>query len=113
MSSKNDDSYFVANNAEELLRGLTNKESYILITKDYVKEFEDNTELPLSENEQLGFNLGFRGNAGILSEIFYQLINKFSDGSKQQKQIDSRIRKYTVKKLADGELLLYLRQLDY
>ncbi|PAE21134.1 hypothetical protein CHH80_08235 [Bacillus sp. 7504-2] len=110
---KNDESYFVAHNAEELLRGLTNKEPYILITNDYVKEFQDNTEFPLSENEQLGFNLGFRGSAGILSEIFYQLINKFSAGSKQQKQIDSRIRKYAVKKLTDGELLLYLRQLDY
>lgn len=113
MKMKNEDSYFVANNAEELLRGLNNKESYILITKDYMKDFIEQTELPLSENEQLGFNLGFRGGAGIFSEILYQLINKFSDGSKQQKQIDSRIRKYIVKKLDEGEILLYLRQLDY
>ncbi|MFC3016666.1 hypothetical protein ACFOEL_09700 [Virgibacillus litoralis] len=113
MEFKENASYFKANNAEELLVALTNKESHIIIQEDYKKEFEENTQLPLTENEQLGFHLGFRGTAGIWGGIIFQLINRFSMGSKQQKKIDSKIRKYSIKKLNEQEILLYLRQLEY
>lgn len=59
------------------------------------------------------FELGFGGTAGIWSEIFYQIINAFGKEDKQQKKIDSKVRKYNFKKLNENELLLYLRQLDY
>lgn len=110
-SKKND--YLKVNNAEELLSALKNKESYIIIQDDFKKEFMENTQLPLTETELMGFELGFRGAAGIWSEIFYQIINAFSKGTKQQKKIDSTLRKYSLKKLNDNEILLYLRQLDY
>ncbi len=105
--------YFKANNAEELLFALKNKESHIIIQEDFKKEFEENTQLPLTESEQMGFHLGFRGTAGIWGEIIFQLINRFSRGSKQQKKIDNKIRKYSIKKLSEQEILLYLRQLEY
>lgn len=105
--------YLEVNNAEELLQALKEKEPYILIQNEFKKEFEQNTELPLTETEIMPFELGFRGTAGIWSEIFYQIINAFSKGDKQQKKIDSKIRKYTLKKLNEDEVLLYLRQFDY
>jgi len=101
------------NNAEALLCALENKETHIIIQDDFRKEFVENTQLPLTDTEQLGFELGFRGMAGVWSEVFYQIINAFSKESKQQKKIDSKIRKYKLKKTNENEVLLYLRQLDY
>ncbi|MFD2761733.1 hypothetical protein [Lentibacillus juripiscarius] len=98
MELEEKDGYFTANNAEELLSALKNKESHIIIQEDFKKEFEENTQLPLTENEQMGFQLGFRGTAGIWGEIIFQVINKFSKGSRQQKKIDSKLRKYSLKK---------------
>ncbi len=105
--------YLKVNNAEELLLALKEKESYILLQGKFKKEFEENTQLSLSETEKMPFELGFRGTAGIWSEIFYQVINTFAKGERQQKQIDSKVRKYNLKKLNENEVLLYLRQLDY
>lgn len=111
MKEKND--YLKVNNAKELLHALKNKESHILIGGDFKKEFVENTQLPLSENERMGFDLGFQGTAGIWSEIFYQIINVAGKGSKQQKKIDSKIRNYNLNKLNENEILLSLRQLEY
>lgn len=111
MENRND--YLTVNNAEELLQALKKRESYILLRGEFKKEFLKNTQLPLSETEIMPFELGFWGTAGIWSEFFYQIINAFAKGEKQQKQIDSKLRRYTLKKLNENELLLYLRQLDY
>ncbi|WP_226037753.1 hypothetical protein [Aquibacillus saliphilus] len=110
---KKSDDYFKARNAEELLFALTNKESYIIICKDFKDEFLKKTQLPLTETEEMAFQLGFRGWAGILEEIFFHIINVFTKINKQQKKIDSRIRKYNYKKMNEHEILLYLRQLNY
>ncbi|WP_382398942.1 hypothetical protein [Lentibacillus salinarum] len=99
--------------AEELLTALKNKENYIIIQEDYKKEFEENAQLSLTETEEMAFRLGLRGWAGIWGGIFLHMINFFSKGGKQQKKIDSRIRQYSVKKLNEDEILLYLRQLEY
>ncbi|WP_255585226.1 hypothetical protein [Virgibacillus saliphilus] len=107
------DAYVKANNAEELLTALTNKEWHIIIQGDYKKEFEENTQLPLSEKEQMGFHLGSRGMISIWGEFVFQFINRWKSGSKQQKKIDSRIRKYNVKKEDEQEIHLSLRQLEY
>ena len=113
MESKISNDYFVASNNEELLYGLSNKEPYIKINENFKKDFTEKTQLPLSETEQIGFNLGFRGFGGIIGEVFFKLINLFSEGNKQQKRVDSQIRKYSLEKSEDNELLLHLRQLDY
>src|SRR5690625_5043755 len=105
--------YCKVNNMEALFIALNNKESHIIIQDGFRKEFVEHTQLPLTDTELLGFEMGFRGMAGIWSEVFYQIINAFSKGSKQQKKIDSKIRKYKLKKMNENEILLYLRQLDY
>lgn len=107
------DDCFIVNNPKDLLSALNNKEDYIIIHEDYKEEFEKNTQLPLTEREEIAFQLGFRGWAGIWGGLFFHIINFFSKGSKQQKKIDSKIRKYHVKKLKENEILLYLRQSEY
>ncbi|RKQ34705.1 hypothetical protein [Oceanobacillus halophilus] len=107
------DHYYIAHNAEELLCALITKEDYIIIHENFKKEFEENTQLPVTETEEMAFQLGSRGWAGILGELFFHIINFFSKGTKQQKKIDSRIRKYNLKQVNDKEILLYLRQLNY
>lgn len=113
LNLKGDAKYFTANNSEELLMALKNKEPYIIISRDYRNEFLETTELPLSENEIMGFELGFRGTGRLWGEIFYQIINIFSKDSKETKQIERKLRKYSLKKWNEQELLLYLRQFDY
>ncbi|TRM11988.1 hypothetical protein FH966_09985 [Lentibacillus cibarius] len=112
MKTDESNNHFVAGNAEELLSALENKEPYILIPKYFKGKFLENTQLPLTEKEQMGFELGSRGTANLLSSPLFHLINWLSKDSKQQKRIDSKIRKYTLKEQGDN-LLLYLRQLDY
>jgi len=111
---KADKSYncFVADNAEQLLSALEKKESSILIPKYFKDEFVRNTQLPMTETEQIGLEVGSRGTANLSASPIFHLINWFSKGSKQQKKIDSKIRKYTLKEQGE-DLLLYLRQLDY
>ncbi len=112
MKADESNNYFVAGNAEELLFALEKKEPYISIPKHFKEEFMKNTQLPLTEKEQMGFELGSHGTANLLSSPLFHFINWLSKDSKQQKRIDSKIRKYTLKSQEDG-LLLYLHQLDY
>lgn len=112
MEKESPDNYFVAENAEGLLSGLENKEIYILIPSHFKEEFLEKTQLPLSETEQIGFELGFRGGGNLVSSPLFHFINWLSKDSQQQKRIDSKIRKYTLEAQGDN-LLLYLRQLDH
>ena len=105
--------YFQAGNSDELLYAIQRKKDYIIIQENYRNEFLQNTQLPVSETAEMGFQLGFRGAAGIFEELFYQISKLFSKASKQQKEIDHKIRKYTVKEMDNKQILLYLRQLDY
>lgn len=105
--------YVHVKSREELLEALKKREFMILLDGNFKKKFLENTEMPLSESERMGFDLGFRGTSGIFSEIFYQIMNLFDDNETEQKKIDSRIRQYKLKKLNNKELLLYLQQLDY
>ncbi|MFB1051968.1 hypothetical protein [Paraliobacillus sp. JSM ZJ581] len=113
MEWKDSKEYIEVNNAEELLSAFNNKESHIVIKKGYKEEFLNNTELPFTENELMGLQLGSGGGATIGGSIIFAILNFFSKGSKKQKKIDSRIRNYVLKNWKDNELLLYLRQLDY
>ncbi|WP_010095341.1 hypothetical protein [Ornithinibacillus scapharcae] len=97
MEKKEKVNYYKATNTEELLYALKHKESHIIIQEDFKEEFMENTQLPLSENEQMGFHLGSNGTASIWGEVFFQIINRFGKGSLEQKKIDSLIRKYSIK----------------
>lgn len=76
-------------------------------------------ETQLSETETLGIELGSEGTANILAEGFIQLAKLFKnkkyehDEQKKIEQIESKMRLYKMIKNSKGELLLYLRQLDY
>src|SRR5699024_6467823 len=97
----------VINNSEELLAALENKELSILIPQHFKSEFLENTQLPRSENEKLGFELGFRGAANLTATPIFHLIKWISKNSKLQKKIDSKIRKYTLKKYNE-DIILYI-----
>ncbi|SIT91166.1 hypothetical protein [Edaphobacillus lindanitolerans] len=112
MRNNPQDDCVVANNKGELLMALDEKRSFILIPKPFKDEFLKNTQLPMSETEKMGFELGFLGGANLISSPLYHLINWLSKDSKEQKRIDSKIRKYVIK-THDEDLLLSLRQLDY
>lgn len=103
----------VVNNQDELLSALKNQAHFIRIEGDYKEDFLEDTDIPLSENEKMPLELGFRGTAGLGGEIFYQIINAFSKEEKEQKQIDSKVRQYTVERLSDGVLLLSANFLRY
>ncbi|MFB4168238.1 hypothetical protein [Virgibacillus sp. JSM 102003] len=113
MEYKQRDDCFIAYSTENLLYALKSEEDYIIIHEDFKKEFEQNTQLPLTEKEEMAAQLGFRGWAGIWVGLCFHIINFFSKGSKQQKKIDSKIRKYHFKKQNGHEFILYLRQLEY
>src|SRR5699024_12254222 len=87
----------VINNSEELLAALENKEPSILIPQLFKSEFLENTQLPMSENENLGFELCFRGGANLTATPIFHLINRLSKDSRRQKKIDSKVGKYTLK----------------
>lgn len=106
-------SYFRANTAEDLLYALENKENYIIVTEDFRKEFERNTQLPLPETEQMGANLGSGGSTAVTGEVLFRMLNFFGKGSRQQKEINKKIRSYQYKQWNDNELLLYRAQLEY
>lgn len=113
MKTVNRDDCFVTNNIDELLTALDNKEFYIIITEKFKQEFEEVSQIPLSENEKMGVNLGSRGMIAIFSEVFYQIGKLFSKDSNEQKKIESKLRSYTLKYATNNELVLYLSQLDY
>ncbi|WP_249870059.1 hypothetical protein [Oceanobacillus saliphilus] len=104
--------YFEARNSDELLFALKDKESYIIIHKDFKDEFLKKTQLPVTEKEEMAFQLGFNGWAQVFGGVFFHIINYFSKGNKQQKEIDSKLRKYNFKKWNENEIFLYLRELN-
>lgn len=105
--------YFVANNAEELLLAFKNKESYILIKGDYKKEIDEVAKGVLNDTETMGVGLGSAGSLSILAEAFYQIGSLFTNKDAERRKVESQIRFYKFKRINEDELLLYLRQLDY
>ncbi|KKI88917.1 hypothetical protein WQ54_28770 [Bacillus sp. SA1-12] len=113
---------FEAYNYDDLLVAFDNKELYIFIRGEFKTEIETLAQSQLSETETLGIELGSDGTANILAEGFNQLAKLFSqkeneeneqDERKKIEKIESKMRMYKMKKNSKGELLLYLRQLDY
>ena len=106
--------YFEVCNVEDLLLAFINKENYIVIKGEYKKEIDKFAESQLSEIATLGLQLGSEGIVTILTEAILHIANLFSNKDAEQKKIESRIRRYKIKRLNNGEeLLLVLRQLDY
>lgn len=108
-----ENAFFEAFNAEDLLLAFKNKESHILIKGEYAAELKKIAGSTLSETETLGSELGSAGLTTVFAEVIYQLTNYFSNKGDVEKQIESQIRKYKLKKINENEYLLYLRQIDY
>ncbi|HLQ82572.1 MAG TPA: hypothetical protein VK121_01825, partial [Pseudogracilibacillus sp.] len=85
--------YVRVENTDELIKALKDKAIHILLEGEFKDEFLQNTDLPLSEEELMPFELGFRGVAGLVSEGFYKAITLFSNEEDQQKFIDSKVRR--------------------
>ncbi|MGX6443922.1 helix-turn-helix domain-containing protein [Neobacillus sp. K501] len=110
---ENENVYFEAFNAEDLLVAFKNKESRIVIKGEYKKELEKYAEAQLSDTETLGLELGSAGLVSVFAEVILQVYNAIISKDDDQKKIENQIRKYKFAKLNENEILLYLRQLDY
>jgi transcriptional regulator with XRE-family HTH domain len=110
---ENDNVYFEAFNAEDLLLAFKNKESRIVIKGEYKKELEKYAKAQLSDTETLGVELGSAGLVSVFAEAMLQLYNVLTIKDDDQRKIENQIRKYKLSKLNENEILLYLRQLEY
>lgn len=106
-------SYYEVWNEKELLEGLRNRESYILVKGEYKDNVKKLINTKLSDNELMGAELGSAGSLSILSELVHLLINSFSDQSKIEKQLENKIREYNFTLDDNKDILLYLRQFDF
>lgn len=99
-------------NEEELLRKMNERKFYILIKGEFNKKVKDLLKTTLSDEELMGAELGSAGTISLVSEIIYQILNKLSGKSRMDRILESKIRQYNFK-MVNGNILLYLRQLDY
>lgn len=100
-------------NKEELLAGLKRREESLVVKGKLRETVRDLLKTKLSDEELMGFELGSAGTGGIVAEIAYWIIGRFSKDSAMQKDLEAAIRQYNVKVDADNNLVLYLRQMDY
>lgn len=104
---------FVAHNAEELLLAFKNKEEQIIIKDEFCKTVRNFAKNQLSETETLGLELGGAGVLTILSTAILALLDKFSDGTNEEKEIEKNMRRYKINENSKDRIVLSLLQLDY
>ncbi|WP_066194525.1 MULTISPECIES: hypothetical protein [Gracilibacillus] len=101
------------NSAAGLLQALKNKEDLIMIQGEYATEVRELIDTKLSDTELLGSELGAAGTLSIAAEGIYRLIQTFSKQANEQKQLETRIRRYNGKEYSSHTIVLYLRDVDY
>ncbi|HIZ71755.1 MAG TPA: hypothetical protein H9808_08355 [Candidatus Atopostipes pullistercoris] len=109
---KQHNDYYEVSNKNELLEAMKKKAMYILIKDDMDQEVKSLLKTNLTEEDSMGAELGTHGSIGLLSEIPYQIIQYFSGKPKIDRKLESAIRMYKYK-MENGNILLYLKQLDY
>lgn len=109
---KKDMTYQEVSTEEELLEKMISREFYILITGDLNEKVKELLQTSLSDKELMGTELGSAGTVSILSELIYKIITLLKGQSKMDRKLESKIRQYNFK-MKNGQILLYLRQLDY
>ena len=112
-TGKTEDNPYVVENEKDLLDAFNSDKTYILIKDDYEGEVKDLLSTKLSDVEMMGVELGSGGTSPLLAEVVFHLINHFGKGTKERKRLENKIRGYNMKRNADGEMILYWRQLDY
>ena len=115
MEKKKKDSmaYHEVWNQEELLESLRKREFYILIKGEYNEQVKQLVKTRLSDTELIGIQLGSGGSISLFSELIYIILNLFSEQTKIEKQLESKIKQYNFKLDENKDIFLYLRQLDY
>lgn len=103
---------YEVNNEEELLNRMKKQEFYILIKGDLNERVKELLRTKISDEGLMGAELGSAGTNSLLSEVIYKLVTFFKSDSKTERLLESKIRQYNFK-MKNGEILLYLRQLDY
>lgn len=99
-------------NAEELLEKMNERKFYILIKGELNEKVKDLLRTTLSDENLMGAELGSAGTISLFAEVIYQILSKLSGKSKIDRKLESKIRQYNFK-IEQGNILLYLRQLDY
>lgn len=99
-------------NEEELLEKMNERKFYILIKGELNEKVKELLKTKLSDEDIMGVELGSAGTVSLLSEVIYHILNKLSGKSKMDRTLESKIRQYNFK-IENGNVLLYLRQLDY
>lgn len=99
-------------NEEELLEQMNKRKFYILIKGEFNEKVRDLLKTTLSDEQLMGAELGSAGTLSLFAEVIYQILNKLSGKSKMDRALESKIRQYNFK-IEQGNILLYLRQLDY
>lgn len=99
-------------NEEELLEKMNERKFYILIQGKLNEKVKKLLQTTLSDADLMGAELGSAGTISLFAEVVYQILNKFSGKSKMDRTLESKIRQYNFK-FENGNILLYLRQLDY
>lgn len=99
-------------NEKELLEKMKKQEFYILVKDELNEKVKSLLRTKISDEGLMGAELGSAGTNSLLSEIIYKLVSYFKSDSKTERLLESKIRQYNFK-MQEGEILLYLRQLDY
>lgn len=110
--SKRENNFQEVRTEEELLDMMKNQEFYILIKGALNEKVKELLRTKISDEGLMGAELGSAGTNSLLSEIIYKIVMLFKEDSKTNRQLESKIRQYNFG-VKDGEILLYLRQLDY
>ncbi|MUV36493.1 hypothetical protein JNUCC1_00295 [Lentibacillus sp. JNUCC-1] len=108
-----EEGYKIVYDAPDLLSALEEKEPHIIIRGEFKDIFKETYQQPLSDTEQMGMDLGSGGFIRFFGDAFYRIFNLYDEDTKQKKDIESKVRKYTIRPLSEQELLLYLKQLEY
>lgn len=109
---KQDMTYQKVSTEVELLEKMNNREFYILVTGDLNGKVKELIRTSLPDEELMGIELGSAGTVSLLSELIYKVITLVKGKSKMDRKLESKIRQYNFK-MKNGQILLYLRQLDY
>jgi len=112
MGKSVDDPYIVDSEAT-LLEAFQSSKKFILIKGEYEQEVKDLIKPQIPESAKIGVELALQGGGDMAAEILYQISNAFGKGDKVRNKLEHKMRGYNMKRNADGEMVLYWRQLDY
>ena len=110
---KTEENPYVVESEEDLLKAFDGKKKFVVIKRSYEKEVRELLKTQIPESAKIGAELALQGGGDMAAEILYQISNAFGKGDKVKNKLEHKLRGYNMKRNADGEMVLYWRQLDY